>query len=139
MIGVRARDNRVMTAGRPCAMERVMAYAHIPALRLTVLVPALILGIGLPGMPDSELRAAEWPAGAYVLQVDGLACPYCGYGVEKQFQKRDGVESTEIDMENGVVIVHVTPGTSFSEEQLRRIIHDAGFELGELLQRPGAS
>lgn len=113
-----------------------MAYPGNPALRLAALVPALILGVGLLGMPDSDVRAAEWPTEAYVLQVDGLACPYCGYGVEKQFQKRDGVERTEIDIENGVVIVHVAPGTSFSDEQLRRIIHDAGFELGELLQRP---
>lgn len=115
-----------------------MAYAHTLAQRLAALVPALVLAIGLLGMPDSGVRAAEWPAEAYVLQVDGLACPYCGYGVEKQFQKRDGVERTDIDIENGVVIVHVAPGTSFSDEQLRQIIHDAGFELNELLQRPAA-
>lgn len=113
-----------------------MRYAHTVALRLAALLPALILGIGLMGMPDSGVRAAEWPAHSYVLQVDGLACPYCGYGVEKQFSKQEGVQGTEIDIESGVVIVHVAQGTSFSDEQLRKIIHDAGFELGGIKHRP---
>lgn len=113
-----------------------MTYSHTLAPRLAVLVPALILGLALMVTPDAGVRAAEWPASSYVLQVDGLACPYCGYGVEKQFQKQDGVERTDIDIDNGVVIVHVTPGTSFSDEQLRQIIHDAGFELGGIVHRP---
>lgn len=113
-----------------------MTYAHTLAPRLAVLVPALILGLALMVTPDAGVRGAEWPASSYVLRVDGLACPYCGYGVEKQFQKQDGVERTDIDIENGVVIVHVAPGTSFSDEQLRQIIHDAGFELGGIVHRP---
>lgn len=109
-----------------------MRHAHTVALRLA----ALILAIGLIGIPDSGVRATEWPAHSYVLQVDGLACPYCGYGVEKQFQQQQGVEGTDIDIESGVVIVHVARGTSFSDAQLREIVHDAGFELGGIKHRP---
>lgn len=113
-----------------------MAYARTLALRLAALVPALILGASLLGMPDDGVRAAEWPADAYVLQVDGLACPYCGYGVEKQFQKRDGVQDTEIDIEQGVVVVSVEAGTRFSDDELTQIVHDSGFELGAIVHRP---
>ena len=113
-----------------------MQYAYAFSSRLVVLVAALIFGIGLMGMPDSAARAAEWPANSYVLQIDGLACPYCGYGVEKQFQKRDGVQSTEIDIEQGVIIVSVTSDTRFSDGELERIVRDSGFALGGIRQRP---
>lgn len=113
-----------------------MKYAYAFALRLGALVPALILGVGLMGMPDSGARAAEWPADSYVLQIDGLACPYCGYGVEKQFQKRDGVQGTEIDVEQGVIIVSVSADTRFSDDELKQIVRDSGFALGGIRQRP---
>lgn len=113
-----------------------MAHARTLALQLAAPLAALILGAALLGAPGSGVRAAEWPADAYVLQVDGLACPYCGYGVEKQFSKQDGVERTDIDMDNGVVVVSVAPGTHFSDSELEQIVYDAGFELGGIVQRP---
>lgn len=103
---------------------------------LAAVLPALVFGIGLLGTPAGEARADEWPSDAYVLQVDGLACPYCGYGVEKQFSRQEGVRGTTIDIEKGVVVVLVAPGTRFTDMELGQIIHDAGFELGEIVQRP---
>jgi len=100
------------------------------------LLAVLILVIAPVVDPSATALAADWPADAYVLRVDGLACPYCGYGIEKQFAKRAGVVDTDIDVERGVVIVLVSPGTRFPDGELRRIVHDAGFALGEIVQRP---
>lgn len=113
-----------------------MKYTRTFARHLLALVAALILGIGLTGIPDSSPRAAQWPANSYVLQIDGLACPYCGYGVEKQFAKQQGVEGTKIDIEKGIVLVTVTSDTRFSDAELERIVDDAGFELGAVVHRP---
>lgn len=107
---------------------------------LAALLPALIVGLGLmAGPPGVAVAAEQWPAAAYVLQVDGLACPYCGYGIEKQFHRHEGVERTDIDVENGVVVVSVSPATRFSDDELEQIVHDAGFELGSIVQRPGTA
>lgn len=106
--------------------------------RPAALFPALIFGIGLLGAPAGEVRTAEWPVSAYVLQVDGLACPYCGYGIEKQFSGQEGVQGTTINIEQGVVVVSVAPGTRFPDSELRQLIHDAGFSLGRIVQRPAA-
>jgi len=113
-----------------------MRHLTITTGWLAAVLPALILGLSLLGAPAGEARAAEWPADAYVLQVDGLACPYCGYGVEKQFAKQDGVEGTDIDLDSGVVVVSVAPGTRFSDDELRQLVDDAGFALGEIVHRP---
>jgi len=103
---------------------------------LASVLTGVILAAGLIA-PSATALAGEWPTNAYVLQVEGLACPYCGYGVEKQFRQHDGVKSTDIDLEHGVVIVTVAPGTRFSDSELERIVDDAGFELGGVKQRPG--
>ena len=65
----------------------------------------------------------------YALGVDGLACPFCAYGIEKKLSAIDGVESTEIDLESGRVIVTLTEGKALSEEAAREAIKDAGFSL----------
>lgn len=113
-----------------------MKYARSLARHLLALVPVLMLGIGLMGIPDSSASAAEWPADSYVLQIDGLACPYCGYGIEKQFARQRGVEGTNIDIEKGMVVVTVAPDTRFSDAELEQIVHDSGFELGAVVHRP---
>ena len=106
--------------------------------RQPIAVPGvLILALGLTGLlPAGALHANDWPANAYVLQVDGLACPYCGYGVEKQFRRRAGVDGTRIDIEAGVIIVTVSGGTRFHDAELKEIVHESGFALGAILQRP---
>ena len=35
---------------------------------------------------------------SYVLGVDGLACPFCAYGIEKRLNKVDGVTGVEVDV-----------------------------------------
>lgn len=65
----------------------------------------------------------------YRLRVDGLACAYCAYGIEKAFMNTDGVEHVDIDFENGIVIVDAGSKVKFSEPELRKITNDAGFTL----------
>lgn len=75
---------------------------------------------------------------AYVLRVDGLACPYCAYGIEKQFSALQGVTDTRIDLVQGVVIVQVKPTVRLSESQIRKTIDDAGFTLKRIVHSPQA-
>ena len=63
----------------------------------------------------------------YQMRVDGLACPYCAYGIEKKLNAIDGVEKIDIDLENGLVIVNVVEGVKLSDEQMTRLFDDAGF------------
>ncbi len=72
----------------------------------------------------------------YELRVDGLACPFCAYGIEKEFTRTEGVESVEIDLINGLVIVNTSEGKKFSEDQLKTIIDDTGFTLRSVSVKP---
>lgn len=71
----------------------------------------------------------------YDLRVDGLACPFCAYGIEKKFIKTEGVEKVDIDLKNGLVIVETVEGKTFNEDQLKKIIDDAGFTMKSMTEK----
>jgi mercuric ion binding protein len=72
----------------------------------------------------------------YDLRVDGLACPFCAYGIEKKFTKTEGVASVGIDLGKGLVIVQTVDGKIFEEDELKTIIHDAGFTMRSMIEKP---
>ncbi|SCX88330.1 Copper chaperone CopZ [Nonlabens sp. Hel1_33_55] len=37
----------------------------------------------------------------YKVQVDGLGCPFCAYGLEKKFKEFKGIKDVKIDIETG--------------------------------------
>ena len=47
---------------------------------------------------------------AYKLRVDGLACPFCAYGIEKQLSRIEGVKQIEVDIRTGTVAVIMVDG-----------------------------
>ncbi len=71
----------------------------------------------------------------YDIRVDGLACPFCAYGIEKSFINNEIVESVDIDMQKGLVIVKTAEGKTFSEEVLKQIIDDAGFTMKGVVEK----
>jgi mercuric ion binding protein len=70
----------------------------------------------------------------YTLGVDGLACPFCAYGIEKQLSAIEGVESIETDIKSGQIVVTLVEGKSLREEVARQAVKDAGFTLRSLKQ-----
>ncbi len=73
----------------------------------------------------------------YALAVDGLACPFCAYGVETRLSAIEGVESVATDVKSGRVVVTLAEGKTLSEEAARQAVEDAGFTLRSLKQTRG--
>lgn len=71
------------------------------------------------------------PAPQYEIAVDGLACPFCAYGIEKHLRRIDGVEKVETDVAAGKVELWVVDGVELSRSRMERAVSDAGFELKE--------
>ncbi|MDT8408800.1 MAG: heavy-metal-associated domain-containing protein [Wenzhouxiangellaceae bacterium] len=86
--------------------------------RLSVLLAALMLSV-----------AALAADNQYLLGVDGLACPFCAYGIEKRLNKIDGVTEIYVDVADSVVRVTLQEGKTLSEEQARQAVNEAGFTL----------
>jgi len=67
--------------------------------------------------------------GRYRLQVNGISCPFCAYGIEKKLGGMEGVQKVEVQLDEGAVIVHTRPGTKFTEQSARKAVEAAGFGL----------
>lgn len=65
----------------------------------------------------------------YTVGVDGLACPFCTYGIEKQLHKLDGVEQVDTDIEQGRVVIKMSEGKTLDESRAERVVKKAGFSL----------
>lgn len=75
----------------------------------------------------------------YQLRINGLACPFCAYGVEKKLIGTQGVKSIKIDIDAGTVTVFMANDATLSEAMAKQIVKDAGFTLAgfEKLKDPG--
>jgi mercuric ion binding protein len=62
----------------------------------------------------------------YTIRVDGLACPYCAYGIEKKLNELDGVKFIDMDLEKGIVTVNAFD-VKLNDAQLEQLFQDAGF------------
>jgi len=88
--------------------------------KMTTAVFALVLLL-----PMAALAAPT----QYQLSVDGLACPFCAYGIEKKLNAVEGVTKIGVDINAGTVTVTMAEGASMTKAQADRIVKDAGFTL----------
>jgi len=65
----------------------------------------------------------------YRLEVAGLACPFCAYGIEKQLNGLEGVERVDTQLKEGAVMVIMAEGATLDEATARQAVEDAGFTL----------
>jgi len=65
----------------------------------------------------------------YRVGVDGLACPFCSYGIERRIKALGGVQKVESDIKAGAVTVTMKEGETLTEEQAREAVKEAGFTL----------
>ena len=74
----------------------------------------------------------------YELHVDGMACPYCAYGIEKKIKALDGVDKSSviIKLNDGLVIFEADTLEPMNQASLKTLINDAGFTLRQFQVQP---
>jgi copper chaperone CopZ len=66
------------------------------------------------------------------MEVNGMACPYCAYGMEKELKKVSGIDDVKIQLKEGIVFLSILKKEKPSKENLSSIITNAGFTPGEI-------
>ena len=96
---------------------------------MKILITVIVLGFGW--------NAAAFADGTrYKLRVDGLACPFCAYGIEKKLNAIDGVDEVDIDLKNGLVTVDLNEGERLNDAQMTQLFKDAGFTYRSMTETP---
>jgi len=100
----------------------------------------LTLAVGAIHVSATSLAAQgepREPPPDIVVEVRGLSCPFCAYGIEKKFDERPAVDAVEVAMEEDEVRLWLKPGAELTDAAVRRTVDEAGFTPGEI-RRPGS-
>ncbi len=87
---------------------------------ILVLAAALLFNFGALTAVSAQVENAT-------VEVDGLACPFCAYGLEKRLKDIEGVGKVEIKVDTGVATLRSKKEKSIDVESLEAAVSRAGF------------
>jgi len=90
------------------------------SIRTLALVVTIIATLLVPLPASAEIADMS-------VVIDGLACPFCVYGIEKKFRGVDGISDVNIDLETGAAKLTVVDGKTPDLSQIRSAVKKAGF------------
>ena len=104
--------------------------------RPMLIAGSLVFALGIAAAPPSRAgppATSQRNVGldAFEVRVNGMACPFCAYGIEKKLRALPGVRDVKVDLEAGRATFEA-PAGEVSKEQVQKAIEDAGFSPGEI-------
>jgi len=76
-------------------------------------------------------KKADIAMDAITIQVDGMGCPFCAYGLEKKIDEMSGVNQFKIQMESGETTFTFPAEDSLTIEQLIEKVNQSGYTPGK--------
>ena len=100
-------------------------------MKIKTLISAVVLALASPIVLAQADTGQTTQAGAETLTVNvkGMVCDFCAQAVTKVFKKKAAVETVDVDLDNGRIVVGVRPGLSLDDATLKKMIRDAGYSL----------
>ncbi len=96
-------------------------------MRTLALVGAAVLVVG---------ASTPLPAQADVLEADldvsGMSCPFCAFGIEKKLRAVSGVDAVSVLLDEGRIELRFVPENDAAPADIRNAVKDAGFKLSGL-------
>lgn len=104
---------------------------HVAALFVVLFaVGAFALPVQAQDSPASSQEEIQSPDAT--IYVDGLACPFCAYGLEKKLDDLDAIEAMEVQVEESRILVAFREGERATEDELHQAVEDAGFSARKI-------
>ena len=66
------------------------------------------------------------------MQVDGMTCPFCVYGIEKKLEALGEVKDARSNLKTGIVDIKIKEDAPLNIERLNDAIHESGFTPGRI-------
>ncbi len=86
---------------------------------------ALTVFVLAPLSSRAELLEAE-------LEVNGMACPFCAFGIEKKLRAVEGVQDLTVFLDEGRIELVFSPENGASASDIEAAVKEAGFKLSGL-------
>ncbi len=66
------------------------------------------------------------------MQVDGMTCPFCVYGIEKKLKALGEVTDARSNLKTGIVDIEIKKDAALDIEKLNKAIIESGFTPGKI-------
>lgn len=114
------------------AMKQAIRQAdRLPSARLSrhVLMPIVLATLACIASPVQVLGAS---LERIDVTINGMVCSFCVQGVERKIRGLSETQNVKIDLSKRLVQVWLRPGEVIQDDQLRKLIRDAGFDVREI-------
>lgn len=95
--------------------------------QLTIIL-SIVIGLFAFAKADAQSKKDK---DQYEVQVDGLGCPFCAYGLEKKFKEFKGIKDIAIDIETGDFSFTYPATKPLSMEKVLVQVEKAGYTPNE--------
>lgn len=68
-------------------------------------------------------------AGTIKAEVKGMVCSFCAQGITTLFNEHEAIAKVTVSLTDSAVILEEAEGRTISDEEIKRIVRDSGFEL----------
>lgn len=72
-----------------------------------------------------------------VVEINGMVCPFCSYGLEKSLNKMKEIKQADVSLLDGVAKLILEENQKATKEQITKAVTDAGYETGKFIKVPG--
>ena len=82
----------------------------------------------------TALLVSSLAAGASTIEmkVYGMVCGFCAQGIEKSLRKNPATADVVVNLENKLVVVSTHDGQDIADDELRKLITSAGYDVKEI-------
>ena len=70
-------------------------------------------------------------AGNITVNVQGLVCPSCGFGIKKHLKKTKKVDTVKFDVNKQLVFIAELKDKTLTDKEIDTAIVNAGYEIGK--------
>ncbi len=80
-------------------------------------------------MEDKKAEFKEISKDKVVIKVQGMVCAFCAQGIKKNFNAKDEVKETKVDLDKMEVTILFKEGRQLSQKVMKETVTDAGFKF----------
>lgn len=117
-------------------------YAHRDRQQFRMLIISIIATTALGLLAGTSDVDAQAPAGGQkqaVVTVQGMQCPFCAYGIQKQLKRLPGAARVDVELAKNQAIVTFAPDAKVTDADIQQAVRKAGFTPGKIEWKSGGS
>ena len=106
------------------------AASRSGATRQSPAQPRRLALLTLLATPLLSLSAwASTSASRIEVAINGMVCSFCVQGIERKIRELPATQAVKVDIQKHLVDITLRQGQTIGDDQLRKLIRDAGFDV----------